>query len=229
MQGLSRKEQLAFKGRRPTCFDEFKITKGIGTVNFVADDRKSEMVEVNPELVQAARVSDKAEQGKTGGAMFDPILSTGRMASRHDGLAQVDRIVRPEAKAGQRSLDDSVIVGRPTPNNRPIGLLDLAPLRHFTEFRAGIPVERRHHQTRGFAIQSIDKGRRRFGKLLAQHVQQGAFSRGAGGMAKQVRRFIDYDEWSFRRAGKDQRQRSLNRHRDKSRPGNDPSLERGPK
>jgi hypothetical protein len=134
VEGLARQKKLGLERRGPIGFDEFEVTVFVGTVNLVADNRMSDVGEMNPDLMGAAGLGFGSNQGVRLLSAFKSVQdakgSEGRVAVGMDGLFQPDfgGLHGPLPQEGL--IHNERFGGGPAVDNRGIGFPDPALSDH---------------------------------------------------------------------------------------------------
>lgn len=158
----------------------------IFTVYFVIQDRKSEMVKMGADLVEAARFwgsFDKADfavfrmgPGAEGFEFGDRGVGAG-----NDGLADIDPTGLVFAEAVKGLVDDSGRWGAAM-NNGLVGFMNFPALLHFSQKRGVLPASRHQKKAGGFAVEPANEGQELARNLFPEPIDEGEGSVRAGGV-----------------------------------------------
>ena len=195
------KDEQALVLLSPAMLDELEVEVGIGSVDFVAEDRMPEVGQVDAELVQAAGVSLEAEERClfAGGDAPEFRFCRGGAAAlgvveRDDAAADPDGIYGRDAETAERGVDDPVFLLNAAVDKGEVGLGDLAAHGHAAEGRGGFGRAGGEDDAAGLAVESVGEGDEFSGKLLLEPAEEGGRAVGPGGMGEQIGRLGDDDE-----------------------------------
>jgi len=163
VEGVPRKQEPLFEGRRPSGANEFQVTAFVGTVDFVADDGISGMREVDADLVHATSLGKGPDEREAaaGGRIerktaLHAEIGRGARSFGMDRLLEVNcgRLVFALAK--DRRVHGEGIVRGPSPNQREVLFRDAAGFHLEAEGARRSAVLGHERQPAGLAIEPID-------------------------------------------------------------------------
>src|SRR5450432_539428 len=165
MQRVSRQEELTRQFFGPARLDKTKIELLVRPIEFVADDRMTEVREVNPDLVRPPGARDGPDDRKLISPVAWPNESFFNPKLRHGGRAfLVNRLFQPNGGRPMRALPRERRVhgrgfpGRPAAHDGEVFLRNELSLHGETEATRGGGVLRDQDEAARLAVESVHDG-----------------------------------------------------------------------
>jgi hypothetical protein len=203
MERLSWQEKFSRQFICPPGLDEAEVELFVRPINFIADNRMTEMGEMDPELVRSSRLgncpNDCESSWLTGWpneSLFDSKIAPGRRPLGVDRLLEPDGRVLVCALARERCIDPRLLPFRPAVHDREILLRDFTPFHGATEAPRRGGIFRDQDETARLAIEPVDdRDLTAVNQLVGEQLaQRGPERRGAIGLARMNEkkgRFVD--------------------------------------
>lgn len=177
-------------------FHECQIAIFVMPVEFVADDRVTDVREVNPDLMFATGVRANLQQSKAPfralETPLDPEFGGGLRAIGSNAVLDYDLAGFVLA---ERLVDNLVILRRPAVDDGPVFLGDFPRFPGLPEAAGELIGFCHQNQAAGFAVEPVDQvGDRVFAHMQPDATNQTGPGVGLGGMAHEPGRLVEHQQ-----------------------------------
>jgi hypothetical protein len=163
MERLSRKKEAEGKRRSPAGANELEVTRFVGSIELVSDDRMAAVGQMHANLVRApcgGQSPHKAELSNpellTGETALDAEFSSRRRAIDMGALFQVNARWLSGTLTEEGNIDSELVLLWPAPNDREVFFLDRSACHEPVQMAGCRPIFRDEGQAARFPIQPVN-------------------------------------------------------------------------